>query len=276
MSRTFIVACLLLAALAVACSGDDGNEPPPSGTVSAPASPSPTTTLAPGGGQTAPPATQPAQTDTKPAGVAAQVIRYGDTSRKVVAFSFDAGSDAGYTASILDTLSANGVRVSFGMTGKWAETNPDLLRRMVADGHTLINHTYDHRSFTGNSSQADGLSEAQRWDELNRTEQIINDLTGATTRPYFRPPYGDYDQSVNEDVGALGYTYNVMWAIDSRGWTGIPAAQIAQRCIDLAEPGAIYVLHVGSASEDGPALQSIIDGLHAEGYEITDLPGVLE
>ena len=80
----------------------------------------------------------------------------------------------------------------------------------------------------------------------------------------------------HEDIGALGYTYNVMWAVDSRGWPGLPATQIAQRCVDLAEPGAIYVFHVGSASEDGPALQSIIDGLRAEGYEITDLPGVLE
>lgn len=276
MNRTIVVACLLLAALAVACSDDDGNDTPPSGTVSPVASPSPTPTLAPDGGQTAPPVTQPPQTETPPAGGAAQVIRYGDTSRKVVAFTFDAGSDDGYTAMILDTLSANGMRASFGMTGKWAETYPDLLRRIVSDGHTLINHTYDHKSFTGNSTQADGLSEAERWDELNRTVQIINDLTGATTRPYFRPPYGDYDESVNEDIGALGYTYNVMWAVDSRGWTGLPATQIAQRCVDLAEPGAIYVFHVGSASEDGPALQSIIDGLRAQGYEITDIPGVLE
>lgn len=283
MNRTFVAAGLLLAALVVACSGDNGSDPPQSGTVPPAALPSPTPSLTPGEapGSTATPtpspaAAQPPQTDPPPTDVVAQVIRYGDTSRHVVALTFDAGSDVGYTAMILDTLSANGVRASFGMTGRWAETNPGLLQRMVADGHTLINHSYGHRSFTGDSSQADGLSEAERWDELNRTEQIINDLTGATTRPYFRPPFGDYDQSVNEDVGAFGYTYNVMWAIDSRGWMGIPAAQIAQRCIDLAEPGAIYVFHVGSASEDGPALQSIIDGLRAEGYEITDLPGVLE
>ena len=283
MNRAFIVACFFLAALVFACGDDNGNDTPPLVSISPAVSSSPAPTLTPGAtpGPTAtptpsPPATQPPQTDTPPTGSVAQVIRYGDTSRKVVALTFDAGSDVGYTAMILDVLSANGARASFGMTGKWAETNPDLLQRMVAEGHTLINHTYGHKSFTGNSSQAGGLSEAERWDELNRTEQIISDLTGATTRPYFRPPFGDYDQSVNEDVGALGYTYNVMWAIDSRGWMGIPAAQIAQRCIDLTEPGAIYVFHVGSASEDGPALQSIIDGLRAKGYEITDLAGVLE
>lgn len=232
--------------------------------------------LIPGEGVTAQPTTPPPATETPPAGGAAEVIRYGDTSRKVVAFTFDAGADAGYTMLILDTLKANGIHASFGMTGKFAETYPDLVKRMVNEGHTLINHTYDHKSFTGNSTQDYGLTEQERWDELNRTEQIIHDLTGVTTKPYFRPPYGDYDESVNEDVGAIGYKYNVMWAVDSRGWTGIPAAQITSRCLEMLEPGAIYIFHVGSQSQDGPALQSIIDGIKARGYEITDVPGVLE
>lgn len=225
---------------------------------------------------TAAPTTHAPASETPPSMGAAQVIRYGDTSRQVVAFTFDAGSDAGYTAMILDTLAANGLRASFGMTGKFAEAYPNLVQRIVNEGHTLINHTYSHKSFTGNSDGGGGLTQAQRWQELDQTEQIIHDLTGATTKPYFRPPYGDYDDSVNADVGARGYGYNVMWAVDSRGWTGIPAAEVTARCIQLAEPGAIYVFHVGSASQDGPALQPLIDGLQAQGYEITDLPGVLE
>ena len=91
----------------------------------------------------------------------------------------------------------------------------------------------------------------------------------------FRPPYGDYDASVNADVGARWYLYNVMWTVDSRGWLGWTAGSIAQRCLQIAEPGAIYVFHVGSASQDGPALQSIIDGLRADGYSIGSVPDVL-
>jgi peptidoglycan/xylan/chitin deacetylase (PgdA/CDA1 family) len=204
----------------------------------------------------------------------AQVIQIGDTSQNVVAFTFDAGADAGYTVMILDTLKANGIHASFGMTGKWAETYPDLLRRMVNEGHTLINHSYDHPSFTGASS-GNGVLEADRWDQLERTEDIVQEIAGATTKPYFRPPFGDYDQSVNEDVGAIGYRYNIMWTVDSRGWMGIPEPQIKQRCLDLSEPGAIYIFHVGAASADGPALQGIIDGLHAQGYEIGDINAVL-
>lgn len=222
------------------------------------------------------PASTPSST-TPPAtgGGPSQVISKGNTSRKAIAFTFDAGSDAGYTAQILDTLAANGVFATFGMTGRFAETYPDLVRRMVHEGHTLINHTYDHASFTGNSTSATPLTRDERFSELDQTESILQDLTGATTYPYFRPPYGDYDQSVLEDVGARGYAYTVMWTLDSRGWTGIPAPVITRRCLDNAEPGAIYIFHVGSASQDGPALQDIIDGLRGQGYEIGDLGLVL-
>ncbi len=205
----------------------------------------------------------------------AQVIRKGDASKRVIALSFDAGSDVGYTAQILDTLAANGVHASFGMTGVWAERNPDMLRRIVKEGHTLINHSYDHSSFTGVSTSKPPLTQAERWEQLDRTEAIITSLTGATTKPYFRPPYGDYDASVNADVGARGYRYNVMWTVDSQGWKGLSAGAITQRCLDRAQPGAIYLFHVGSRSQDGPALQGIIDGLRAKGYEIGDMPEVI-
>ena len=200
-----------------------------------------------------------------PSGGMAQEVRRGNPGRMTVAFSFDAGADAGYTALILDVLKANGIHASFGMTGKWAEQNPDLLKRIGAEGHGLINHTYDHASFTGESTGKPPLTQAERWQELDQTEAIVQSLVGVTTKPYFRPPYGDFDQSVNEDVGARGYLYNIMWTVDSRGWTGISGQEITQRCLQLAEPGAIYVFHVGSASQDGPALPGIIDGLRAAG-----------
>lgn len=193
----------------------------------------------------------------------------------MVAFSFDAGSDPGYTLQILDTLAANRITASFGLTGTWAEQNPALLRAVVDGGHELINHSYDHASFTGISTNMPPLTQAERREQLERTEAVVQQITGGSTKPYFRPPYGDYDASVNTDVGALGYAYNVMWTVDSGGWKGIPAGEITQRCLDLAEPGTIYVFHVGSASQDGPALQAIIDGLRLAGYEIGSVSNVL-
>jgi peptidoglycan/xylan/chitin deacetylase (PgdA/CDA1 family) len=201
-------------------------------------------------------------------GGSAQVIRKGDTASQTVYLTFDAGSDTGFAAQILDTLKANGISAAFGMTGRWAEQNPELVRRIAAEGHTFINHSYDHPSFTGRSTNLPPLTQAQRWEQLDKTEGIIQGLAGVSTKPYFRPPYGDYDDSVNADLYARGYLYNVMWTVDSMGWNGLAADGIVERCLSLAEPGAIYVFHVGSASQDAAALQRIIDGLRAEGYTI--------
>lgn len=229
--------------------------------------------LIPAGGVTATPA--PTVTETPSQGGPAQAVTIGDMSRRVVALTFDAGADVGYTGLILDTLAAKGVHASFGMTGKWAEQNPEMLRRIVNEGHELINHSYDHSSFTGGTTNTPPLTREERWQQLDRTERIVQELAGATTKPYFRPPYGAYDQSVLEDVGLRGYRYNVMWTVDSRGWQGITAAEIRQRCLDLAEPGAIYIFHVGGQSQDGIALADVIDGLRAAGYEIGNVSDVL-
>jgi len=203
-----------------------------------------------------------------PTSGSAQVVRKGDTDSKTVLLTFDAGADAGFTAQILDTLKANGIVTAFGVTGRWAEQNPDLVRRIAQEGHTVMNHSYDHPSFTGRSTNLPPLTEAERWEQVDKTESIIQDLAGVSTKPYFRPPYGDYDDSVNADLYALGYLYNVMWTVDSLGWNGLPAEEIVERCLSLAEAGAIYVFHVGSASQDAAALQAIIDGLREMDYSI--------
>jgi peptidoglycan/xylan/chitin deacetylase (PgdA/CDA1 family) len=199
------------------------------------------------------------------------VVSRGPATSRSVALTFDAGSDRGYAEMILDTLKAKSVHAAFGLTGQWVERNPDLTLRIVREGHEVINHTYRHGSFTGFSTTSAPLTEAQRWLELDRTEQIILSLTGKSTLPYFRPPYGDYDATVNRDVGARGYAFNFMWTVDSLGWKGLPGAEIVKRCLQLAEPGAIYIFHVGSASADGPALAAIIDGLRTQNYSFAAL-----
>lgn len=196
----------------------------------------------------------------------AVTVRRLDTARKVVALTFDAGSDTGYTKYILDTLAARGARASFGMTGKWAEANPALFRRMVAEGHAVINHTYSHRSFTGVSSRTRPLTYAERADELWKTEASVQRLAGVSTKPFFRPPFGDFDSSVEVDIRTRGYTLNVMWTVDSLGWRGLTKAQILERVLAGLEPGANYLFHVGSQSQDGPALPSIITELRERGY----------
>jgi peptidoglycan/xylan/chitin deacetylase (PgdA/CDA1 family) len=157
----------------------------------------------------------------------------------VIALTFDAGSDTGYATEILDLLAANRVPATFGMTGKWADANPPLVRRMATEGHQLVNHSYDHPSFTGRSTDEAPLSRAERIDQRARADAAIRKAAGVTTVPWFRPPYGDEDESVRAEVATAGYRYELMWTVDSLGWKGVAADDVVRRCLDGAVPGAI-------------------------------------
>jgi peptidoglycan-N-acetylglucosamine deacetylase len=184
----------------------------------------------------------------------------------VVALTFDAGADRGYAEDILDRLAEEHVVASFGITGNWARANPDLVRRMAADGHMVFNHTLDHRSFTGASDSLGGLSAAARRSELDQAEAIIAPLIGHTTKPFYRLPYGDDDARVAADVASDGYTRKVGWTVDSLGWRGASVQDIVARCLKLAAPDTVYVFHVGRASQDANALPRIIATLRERGF----------
>lgn len=221
------------------------------------------------------PAGQAASRAVRVTGARARTVDRASTTERRVALTFDAGADRGYTEQILDTLRVAGVKASFGITGQWAEANPDLVRRMVADGHHLINHTYSHDSFTGFSTGRGPKPAAARARELAQTEQAVQRIAGASTKPYFRPPYGDLDRSVAEDVYAEGYEVVAMWTVDSQGWNGLSRSAIEARCLRMAAPGAIYIFHVGSAAQDGPALPAVIDGLRERGFQMGTLDWLL-
>jgi peptidoglycan/xylan/chitin deacetylase (PgdA/CDA1 family) len=183
-----------------------------------------------------------------------------------VMLTFDAGADRGYAEDILDILAEQHILASFGITGQWARANPEMVRRMAADGHLVFNHTLDHRSFTGVSDSLGGLSAAARRAELEQADAIIAPLIGHSTRPNYRLPYGDDDARVAADVQPAGYTHKIGWSVDSQGWRGLQSTDIVERCLRLAAPGAVYVLHVGHESQDAIALPQIIGGLRERGY----------
>jgi peptidoglycan-N-acetylglucosamine deacetylase len=210
-------------------------------------------------------AASPASVPPTPSGVPTAALAQSGRAGSV-ALTFDAGADRGYAEDILDALHDEHVVASFGITGQWAKANQDLVRRMAAEGHQVFNHTLDHRSFTGASDRLGGLSAARRRAELEDAEAIIAPLIGHTTRPFYRLPYGDDDARVAADVQPAGFTRKVGWTIDSLGWRGAPAGDIVARCLKLVTPGAIYVFHVGRASQDAIALPEIIHELRDAGF----------
>jgi len=204
------------------------------------------------------------------------VLEYGLSERREVALTFDAGADRGYGAEILDLLAEEGVKASFGMTGMYAEANPDLVRRMVAEGHMLFNPTWSHRSFTGTSSGKAPLTRSERMEELRTTEDLVRNLTGYEMRPYFRPPYGDYDESVLADLADAGYGVTVHWSCDSRDSLGAAATEILTRCVEGAQPGRIILLHVGAQSAAYEALPWMIASLREQGLAFVTIEEMLQ
>jgi peptidoglycan/xylan/chitin deacetylase (PgdA/CDA1 family) len=202
-------------------------------------------------------------------------VRVSRGWKPFVALSFDAGSDAGYASAILDELARDGVHASFGVTGKWAEQNPDLFRRIVAEGHHLINHTYDHQSMTGRSTHRLPLDRAARIDEIEHADKVFVAIAGKSSKPWFRPPYGDIDPELDSVLGDLGYHYDTLWTVDSLGWKGLSSAAISDRCSHGIAPGAVFLFHVGSQSQDAAALGSIIAGIRSAGLQPGSLLDVM-
>lgn len=207
-----------------------------------------------------------------------RVFDHGTSGRREVALTFDAGADRGYAEQILDTLADYGVTASFGITGHWANENPDLVKRMVDEGYMLFNHTYNHDSFTGFSTSEEEavLSREDRQKELQDTEDVVRDLTGYELAPYFRPPYGDYDDSVLADVADAGYWITLMYNCDTLGWNGATVDDIVAKCGDAADPGDIILLHVGADSNDAAALPRLIETLQSEDFAFVTAEDLLQ
>ena len=194
-----------------------------------------------------------------------QIIYQGSTSNKVVALTFDDGSDGYNIQSILNTLSANNIKATFFLTGQGAENHPQAIKNIVSAGHDIGNHSYNHPDFTT-------VATTEMTNQLTRTETIITNLTGKSTKPFFRAPFGSYNSTVLQTVGNAGYTYTFQWTIDSLDWTGNSATDIYNRVINNIVPGAIVLMHTGyGANGTTAALPNIINQLRAMGYSFVTL-----
>jgi len=206
---------------------------------------------------------EPAKPRTRrPSGYTGELVRASGSDR--IALTFDAGASPAPTPAILSALRAAGVHVTFFLTGKWAEQNPSLVKRIVAEGHEIGNHTYSHPDLRK-------LTDDQITDQLAKTEDIITRIAGEGSKPYFRPPFGGRDKRVLQVAAQAGYT-SVYWSLDS--WDsykkGITGKEIAERVLGRIEGGDIVLMHCGSAAT-AQALPGIIDELQNRGYRIVSV-----
>jgi peptidoglycan/xylan/chitin deacetylase (PgdA/CDA1 family) len=193
------------------------------------------------------------------------------TTAKVIALTFDAGSNADGLPAIESTLRSKNVPATFFLKGAWARGFPAQANQIAAGGYLIGNHSMTHPSFTT-------LTDAQVTAQLQEAQQAILTTNGADSRPLFRFPNGDVNARVLSDVNKLGYLA-VRWTVDTLGWKGTDGGQSVQTVISRVlgglRPGEIVLMHVGSAPDhttlDASALPQIIDSLRARGYSFVTL-----
>ncbi|MGZ6285548.1 MAG: polysaccharide deacetylase family protein, partial [Ktedonobacterales bacterium] len=201
------------------------------------------------------------------------VISTGNTSLKRVSLTFDSDNGSpGNGTTYLNILQRHQIHATFFLTGMFAQANPAVARRVVTDGHDLGNHTQDHPDLI-NPARTDAFV----CTELNQAEQAIVAATGHTSRPYFRPPYGSYNDQTRYDAAGLGYR-TIVWSIDPRDWDAATTTQdIINRVLNSPnlKPGAVILMHLNSQNEPY-ALDAVIVGLQQRGYSIVPLSQLLQ
>jgi peptidoglycan/xylan/chitin deacetylase (PgdA/CDA1 family) len=210
-----------------------------------------------------------------PSGLGGRVWTSIPTSEKVVALTFDAGANADGVSSILATLSQKNVHATFFLKGNFATAYPDQSRAIVAAGHRVGDHSVTHPYFTK-------LTDAQIRDQVLGAQSQITSVTGSDPWPWFRFPYGDYNQHVLSVVNATGFV-PIGWTVDTLGWKGTSGGQSTQtvlsRVLANLGPGEIVLMHCGSggvsatdhSTLDADALPAVIDAVRARGYSFVTL-----
>jgi len=198
------------------------------------------------------------------------VLMRGPADGKRVTLTFDDGPSEQFTAQVLDILREQGVPATFFVCGRNVEARPDLLRRIVAEGHAVGNHTYSHPFVCFKSQRR--IAE-----EIDRTQTIIEGVTGA--RPcVFRPPYGARWFGLVPTLLERGMRM-VLWSAAGYDWKK-GAAGITRAALRGLKPGAVILLHDGretrpptevDRSPTVQALPAIIEGARQRGYTFAPL-----
>jgi peptidoglycan/xylan/chitin deacetylase (PgdA/CDA1 family) len=205
-----------------------------------------------------------------PASAAPRIVyRYaGNTEGQRIALTFDDGPHPRYTAEILDILKQYNAKATFFCVGSNAEVYPDLIRREIAEGHEIANHTYNHYNVAKLSCEALMQDIADCNDTLER-------ITGRHLR-LFRPPEGVCSESVKSICEKEGMTI-VLWSVDTRDWAHTPADEILANVKSNVRNGSIILMHdfIGKNSPTPAVLRRMIPMLQELGYELVTVSALV-
>jgi peptidoglycan/xylan/chitin deacetylase (PgdA/CDA1 family) len=202
------------------------------------------------------------------------VYWHGDINQKKIALTFDDGPNEPYTSQILDILKTYNIKATFFLIGKNVEAYPEVVKRMVKEGHCIGNHTYSHPELVLKLK-----SQIRR--QIKKAEEVIFKVTGI--RPHlFRPPYGLDNPWVFVEAEKMGYLI-IKWSVSGgNGGKEISYDKILNNVLSKVENGSIILLHDGNRlikeadrSQVVRVLPLIIEILENRGYQFVTIPELL-
>lgn len=191
-------------------------------------------------------------------------IAMGNKEKKYVYLTFDNGYEAGYTASILDTLKENNVSATFFITAHYLNTASDLVERMIKEGHIVGNHTVNHKSMPD-------LSDEQIKEEVMKLHTVVYEKYNYEMK-YIRPPKGEYSERTLSFTNSLGYK-TVMWSFAYDDWDEKKQGREEygkEKIISNIHPGCVMLLH-GTSKDNAAILGDVIKEIKNMGYEFKSL-----
>ena len=194
-----------------------------------------------------------------------------DTQEKVLYLTFDAGYENGNTEPILDALKKHNVSATFFVVGTYIESEPELVKRMVEEGHTVGNHTWHHPDM----SQIADMDSFKK--EITDVEDAFLAVTGQEMTKYYRPPQGKYNKANLQMAKELGYK-TFFWSLAYVDWyqDDQPTEEEAfDKLLGRIHPGAIVLLH-STSSTNAAILDELLTKWEEMGYQIRPLSELIQ
>ncbi|MGI6452064.1 MAG: polysaccharide deacetylase family protein [Syntrophomonadaceae bacterium] len=193
-----------------------------------------------------------------------EAIYQGNSGKKIVAITVNVDWGEEFIPLMLKEFEKNKASVTFFVTGKWAQKNPELLKEMHNQGHSIQNHGYEHLHF--NSLSAEQIAE-----QIKKADQIIAGIIGKET-VYFAPPYGEFNRQVLTVASDLNY-HLIMWSVDTIDWQRPEPSVIEKRVMNKVHNDAIILMHPTDPTVK--ALPGLLKSLSQEGYKMVTLNEML-
>lgn len=194
-----------------------------------------------------------------------------DTQDKVIYLTFDSGYENGNLPTILEALKKHQAPATFFVVGNVLESNPDLIKQIAAEGHTVGNHTWSHPDMSAISTK-EAFAE-----ELNRTADAYRNITGEEMPLYYRPPQGKYSVENLQMAKDLGYA-TFFWSLAYVDWyeNQQPSREEAfEKLLGRIHPGAIVLLH-STSSTNASILDELLTKWEDMGYHFAPLSDLLD